>query len=397
MNVLSSKTPVRLAPMQPPQGGFALAGQMDQEIRSGSLDSLELRYVNDSYEMEKARTLADFGMKSAVYGTMGLLGGFALTEGLPLGAAVGVGLGAYLAWNSSLRHSTGKVTVKHDGQVRQARYFGSAKNYRKTPEEVRAELILKQVLGEQIGPYTPRPGEVPEPESLGALNDRREQLNALNKERRLVADFGQKSHYGYQVLNLVDDLTAAKLIKGGKDVYAVSGSSADVKHTLEVSGTNERGSQRLEQSGTYIDRTYDYTLTPLKSEESLDHIPDGEGLPEGMVGVYKNFDSCSVSIATDSQTGYGMVDGEQSANTHEFRRFSRDRSLDLGSRNKAQVVTKSSINVRDLVTLSGVLGGMLTGMHLAPAVKAAGLMGGVIGGVAGRELGWIAQDHMPRF
>lgn len=380
--------------MKTPKGGFTLAGQMDQEVRSGSLDSVELRYADDSYQREKHQTLTDFGLKSAVYGTMGLLGGYAMTDCSPVGAAVGVGLGAYLAWNSSLRHSTGKVEINHDGKVREARFFGKASNYKKTNEEVRAELILKGVLGEQIASYVPGPGEVPEPESLGALKDYREQLDQLSDDRRLVADFGRKSHYGYEVLNLVDDLTAAKLIRAGKSVFAVGGTSTDTEHSLEVSGTNERGSQRLEQSGTYIDRTYNYTLTPLKSEKSLEQIPQGDGLPEGLSGVYKNSDSCSVSIATDSQRGYGFADGEQSENTYEYRRFTRDKSLDLDPTDKSRVVTRSSINVRDLITLSGVLGGMLTGMHLAPGVKSAVLVGGAIGGVAGRELGWLAQDQM---
>ena len=394
MNVVSSKTRILPPPMTPPRDGFSLSGQIDQDIRQGSPDSLDLSFVNDSYQREKKQTLTDFGIKTAVYGTMGLAGGFALA-GSPLGAAVGAGLGAYIAWNSSLRHSTGKVEIKTDGEVREARYYGKATNYEKTQEQVRAELILKGVVGEQIAPFIPRPGDVPEPESLGSLKQRREQLDQLSDERRLVADFGQKSLYGYQVLNLVDHLTAAKLIRAEKPVYAVSGSCTDTTHTLEVSGTNGRQSQRVEQSGTYVDRTYDYILTPLKDEKSLDDIPDGDGLPDGLLGVYKNFGSCTVSIATDVQCGYGFVDGERSSNTYQYRRFTRDQNIDLGPRGKSQVSTKSSINVRDIITLSGVLGGMLTGMNLVPGVPSAALVGGVLGGVAGRELGWLAQDRMP--
>lgn len=367
-------------------------GKLDQQLADEVQDVVDLG--NSRAEIGKSNVYRDFGFTALHHGVLGGALGLAMGNMSPVGGLVGLGLGTYIAFNKTVRKDTGSVQINLDGQSRKTHYYGRPENYVQTPQEARAEMIASGRLGERIEVFAP-------PESVGSAPSSftaKEQsaLKSLAGEKRLVADFGQKSEYGYEVLNPVDSITAARMMESGKDVFMVSGSSHDTKHTLDVVASNNRSTVRKHHSSSYVERTYDYTLTPLVKEQ-LESSPQGEGLPEGFHGVYKNHQSTSLVMGEDDQAGVGVTDKNYRKTSFDYRRVTRDKNVDMGSQEKARVITTASVNVRDLVTMVGVLAGMVTGMSVSPGVPTAVLLGGAVGGVAGRELGWLAQDHMPSF
>lgn len=329
-------------------------------------------------------------------GVLSGVAGLALTNLSPVGAAVGVGLGTYIAWNKTARKSSGSVTVNLNGEVRKTRYYGRPENYLKTPQEMRTEMIARGELGERIKPFTADTSQLTSQE-VGWSSADQKALKALEKERRLVADLGQRSEYGYDVLNQVDAITAGRLMKADRPVFLLDGKSSDKTHTLDVSAFNSRSTVRRHDSDSYLERTYDYSLTPLTEQSLREQSRTGHGLPEGFHGVYKNADSCALVMGEDEQAGLGVTGKNTRHTSFNHRRVTRDSEVDLGAKDKARVVTTASVNVRDVVMMGGVLAGMLTGMGVSPGVPEAVVIGGVVGGVLGREIGWLAQDRMPSF
>lgn len=369
--------------------------RLDQQLAEGNGDSVDLNTTSAAEGKKKA--FSDFKYQALQCCVFGGLLGLAGNNMGALGAALGAGTGLYIAWNKSLRKNSGKVSIELNGEKRTTRYYGKTTAYQKTPQEVRAEMLADGRLGEQIPAYSPRPSEIPKLKIPAELAAHKETLSELAEEKKLVADFGQKSRYGYETLNFVDATSAAKLIAAGKPVYAVAGESQDTKHSYKVVAANVRSTTRRQIHKAYVERDYNYELHPLTGPESFQELPEGEGLPEGFTGVYKEQGSCSQIMATDAQNGFGTVGKNSSRKTFDYSRMTRDGQLDLGSQDSARVIHTGSVNIRDLVMMTGIAGGMITGMSLFPGVPFAAAAGGAIGGVAGRELGWLAQDHMPSF
>lgn len=367
-------------------------GKLDQQLADGVRDVVDLG--TSRTEVGKSNVYRDFGLTTLHHGVFGGALGLAMSNISPVGGLVGLGVGTYVAFNKTVRKDSGTVQITLDGETRRTRYYGRPENYVRTPQEVRAEMIATGELGERIEAFTPLEMNENAPTTFSAKDQKT--LTDLARQKRLVADFRQKSEYGHEVLNLVDSLTAARLIESGKDVYLVDGTSKDVNHSLEVVASNNRSSVRRHESDSYLERTFDYTLTPL-DRQNLDFETKGQGLPEGFQGIYKNRSSTSLVIGEDNQAGVGVTDQNYSKTSFDYRRVTRDQSIDMGSRDKARVITTASVNVRDVITMVGVAAGMLTGMGLSPGVPTAALVGGVAGGVIGRELGWLAQDRMPSY
>jgi hypothetical protein len=387
MQIQSTQRPQRLRRTE----SLTPKGQLDQQLSAGVQDVVDLGSSRTEYS--KSRVRRDFGFTAVHYGILGGAFGLAVSNISPVGGLVGVGLGTYVAWNKTARKSTGKVEIRLDGETRQTRYYGRPENYTKTPQEVRAEMISRGQLGERIKSYNPDSVSGPTPELSPS---EKKSLKKLADESRLVADFGQRSEYGIEVLNRVDSLTAARLMKGEKPVYVLDGESQDTKHTLEVVAKNNRSTVRRHDSDSYIERTFHYSLTPL-DKESLQAGFAGEGLPESFQGVYKGRESCALIVGLDEQAGVGIAGKNFDKTSFSSSRVVRGQNVNLGSTDKARVVTRSSINVRDVITMGGVALGMVSGMALSPGVPHAALIGGAVGGVFGRELGWLAQDRMPSF
>ncbi|MCA9781110.1 MAG: hypothetical protein KC800_30530 [Candidatus Eremiobacteraeota bacterium] len=375
-----------------PRQGLTAKGQLDRQLAEGQTDVVDLGVSRT--DLAKKQVNNEFKFAAIHHGVLSGAVGLAMANMSPVGAVAGLGLGAYIAWNRTSRKTSGSVTVNLDGETRKTRYYGRPENYVKTPQEVRAEMIARGQLGERIKPFTPESSDLSTEELKWSSQDQKS-LKDLEKERRLVADLGQRSEYGFDVLNQVDAITAARLMKADKPVFLVDGRSSDMTHTLDVSAFNNRSTVRRHDSDSYLERTYEYALTPLTKEVLAEQGLEGQGLPEGFHGVYKNAGSCALVMGEDEQAGLGVTGKNYRHTSFSNRRVTRDQSIDLGSRDKARVITTASVNVRDVIMMGGVLAGMLTGMGLAPGAPQAALIGGVTGGVLGRELGWLAQDRMP--
>ena len=58
-----------------------------------------------------------------------------------------------------------------------------------------------------------------------------------------------------------------------------------------------------------LEKQIDYTLSEVKIPEDLEKISDGKGVPEGMLGIYKDANSYKETVYRKSQSGYGEVNG----------------------------------------------------------------------------------------
>lgn len=149
-------------PKTPPVGGFSEQAKLDQQGGSGTADHLDVYFPMERSGSRKRSTLVDFGVKTVGYGAFGLAAGLALSDFTPVGAAVGAGLGAYVAWNATLRKNSGKVRVQLDDQVRETRWYGNTNSYERSPEEKQAKKIMSGEIGENIPAYVPEQGEIPD-------------------------------------------------------------------------------------------------------------------------------------------------------------------------------------------------------------------------------------------
>lgn len=372
--------------------------QLDRDLAAGKGDSVDIDMNKYDAEEGKTSAMRDFKYTAIHHGVFGGVLGLALSNLNPLGAALGLGTGLYVAYDKTLRKSSGKVEVKLNGQKRTTRYYGNTRAYLKTPQEIRTEMLTKGSLGERIEAYTPEPSELPKKAGTAELASHKETLTKLAKERKLLASFGQQSRYGEEVLTLVDATLAARLINADRPVYAVGGETNDKTQSYEVTAKNSRSTVRREIDKSIVERTYNYNLHKLERDvNSLDELPEGEGLPAGFNGVYKDGEPCTMVVGSDAQDGFGAVSKTSSKSTYDSARTLRDSSLNMGATDKAKVHKVSSMNVRDLIMMVGIAGGMMAGMSLFPGVPEAALAGGVLAGVGGRELGWLAQSKMPGY
>lgn len=396
MNI--SSTQPRILPQTSSKAPLNELAQMDKDLASGLdvEDTLDFDFSVFREENPESSAKKEFALQSVLLGGFGTAAGCVFGNFSAIGAAAGLGLGLYVAYNKTLRANSGKVNITLDGETRTTRYYGRPDNYKLSPQERRLELLAKGRLGEQISSVSPEPGKLPDVPITAEVKALKPQLKALSKEGKLVADFGGKSRYGQPVLSQIDAQVAAKLMSAEQSVYALAGTTEDTEHSLKVNAANQRSTVRKAQVNTYVERKFDYQTTEL-NPQNITALPEGEGLPEGMFGVYKDQNSCSISIAKDDQRGYGKVSSNRNTTSFHSRRVFADPSVDLGRADQAEVYTTSSVNVRDLVMMGGILGGLLTGMGVSPGVPEAALLGGVVGGVVGREVGWLVQDRMPSY
>ena len=395
MRIQSTKAPSRST--QPPRGGYTAAARLDQDVSQGRIDSDSYasggRY--DPIFENKAAVIREATFEGIGFTSFGAFSGFALTDFTPLGAAIGAGLGAYIAWNRTLRSQSGNVKVRIDGKTQTTKFYKHPSSYQKVPGQLKAEMMADGRLGERIAPKSVSTDMLNSTKSVNIPKELKGGLIELSAERRLLADLGQKSRYGYEVLSPVTASTAAQLLESDTEIFAVSGKSSDQTHTLEVIARNQRRTSSGATSATYIERTFDYQLKQLKAADDLKDLPKGQGLPEGFSGTYKNLESCSLTVGMDRQEGHGIIENKSNSRAFSSKRSDRDQRLDLGPSNKAEINFKRSLNVRDLSTMGGVLAGLVAATTLAPGQPSIALMSAVAGGVAGRELGWLAQDKMP--
>lgn len=236
-----------------------------------------------------------------------------------------------------------------------------------------------------------KPGTTIKPMQIATSNNS-PTLRSLAANRRLVAPSGKKTAEG-QMLGPVDESTASSLLAQGKSVYAVSGNTVDEGFTRRISASNGPQTTGYIQDEAFVKRTYTYQLKSLAEEGALRALPSGHGLPPGLTGVLLEANSCSRVISSDTQVGDVRISSNQQSLSFAQNGFSGDPNISLDAR-RVEGGIVSSINIRDPIMLAGAaLGiGIAVANGAAPVVSLAGLL---IGGVAGRELGTIAQQHMP--
>ena len=372
---------------KPATASLTQVAEKDKALSEGILDTFESQAerVDEAASSVRNRFLLNT-VPYSLFG--GVIGG---TTGV-LGAAVGVGVGAYIAYNKTIRRENGKVTINHNGEKRVTDYKESTKNYVKTASEVRAEMMSRGTLGEMIEP-PPELRDLPIIKPNPKLDAHNEDLKALAEAKKLLADFGKKSRYGHPVLHSVDAKSARALLGAGEDVYVVSGKSKDQVHNLSVTAHNEHKSvMRVKEYG-YVERAYDYELTNLSKDGAFANLPEGDGLPEAFFGVYRDNTSTTLNIGQARQHGFSASNNNSDYSEFDYDKVTRADNVGFKEQN-AKVFTVHAPNYRDVVTMAGVAGGMMAGMALVPGAAQAGVaIGGALGGVVGRELGNLVQSR----
>ncbi len=230
---------------------------------------------------------------------VGMIAGASLTPLLPLGTdlmlpiAAGVAVGAVaglLFGIDAVRDLQGKVEVDLNGQKSMQNWKGDADLRARSAEEISVTLKALGELGDTIEPHSPKwEGQV-DPNRAAFLKEKRPQLLELAQQRKLVADLGQSSQYGKPALHLVDAQAAKELWSRGYSVYMLDGGkTSDQSHQLKTTAFTGTRNEVSVDDYSYLERTYNYQLRDLGSLEPS----QSEGLPEGMVGVYRDSEEFS--------------------------------------------------------------------------------------------------------
>lgn len=307
------------------KGGVTFLGKMDRDLSAGKipgdLDDIYVRDFQEHRSNYRRQVLADIIPGCAFGAIVGmsfseipaLASSLAFTAPFVCGAA-GVVAGAAVAWLRRKGKSSGNVSVNIDGKKFSQPWYMSPDRYSKSPEMIKFIMTAKGVLGDRIGAHALKDGDVPatlDDSKLKELKGYSKSLAGLAKERRLVADFGEKSLYGRDALHLIDGNLARDLIAGGKNVYVVNGrETKQIPHHYVADmtrGNNTSHITTMTEVYDYLETKLDYSLTPISSPADLARIEKGTGIPEGILGVYGKSDSYSEVVFRDKQYGYADI------------------------------------------------------------------------------------------
>jgi len=248
-------------------------------------------------------------------------GGFLLLNNVlnPVAAVAGGAItGALLAWDKIKNHDKGTVTVNIDGQKITKPYYMNPNIYEKSPEE---KAIIEKVTGQsgdRIYLLDIKNEDMPkniDKDKIQTIKPYADTLLELGKTRRLVASFGRKSRDGKDVLNLIDANMAKNLIASGKPVYVINATDIEEipHHYTAVSGNKEETNYAAE-AYDFLEKKFNYTLNEINTGEDLADVKDGNGIPPGMWGVYKNGSSCEDILYNKNQ--YSSADVERTGNSY---------------------------------------------------------------------------------
>lgn len=369
-----------------PQDGFSPSAEFDRSISRGEPIFMgELDRASHSRQAYRSQLIWD----SLGKGVFGGAAGLALSNLSPWGAVAGAMVGVYVAWSQTARTRQGTVELEVDGVKSKTRWYLKPDHF-EAPNEVRQlKALADGYAGDRIHAHTGQAAS-PDPTKLAAWKRHRPELARLGQARRLVADFGQKSHYGYRALNLVDAPLAEQMLAAGQKVYLVNGEEPqDQLHHYRVESRNAVHSVLRLEDRQVIERTFNYQLVPLKDPHQLSGVAGAHGLPDDMVGVYAELESLTQTVVRDNQQGQAILGKDFRDIQHQNSSFSRDLSLPRREP-VAQVHTVRGLDWRGISMMGGALAGILTGMSVLPGVPTAALGGLVAGGIAGREFGhWL--------
>lgn len=350
--------------------------------------------AKSNYNKEWARRSVERAVIGGALGTVLLGGAYNMPHGYVIGPLFGVGVGLYTAWEGLHRQQTGTVKVTHDGQESERDFYGHPSKVAMTAEEVQFKLLAEgQASPSRVLAFN---GQAPEPapEKLAPWKEQAPALKKLAEERRLVADFGQKTPDGQTALHLVDGLTAARLAANGQSVYAVNaGAPKDVEHSLTLVGFNVAHSESNSEDYRYLQREVDYTLTQLKTPEDLAGLAQAQGVPEGMFGLLEgvtkygeilNYGNFRASGETYSpEFGNKPIRRSDRSSWEETLRV-EDRRLNYSG----GLTTRFQMNFPALLGLGGTAAGLMTAMAITgPGVPGPALMAATIGFLGGRAIG----------
>jgi hypothetical protein len=351
--------------------------------------------ASHSYHKELAMRSLQRGLVGGVLGGALIGGAYQLPHGELIGPLFGAGVGLYTTWESMHRQNTGKVTVRLDGETYKKSFRGDPTKVALTPKEVQFQLLAQgQASPSRVRAYN---GKVAEPQVslLAPWKEQAGALRELGEQRRLVASFGQKTEDGQSALHLVDALAAAKLAAAGANVYRVNAQAPkDVEHSLTMVGFNVAHSESNSEEYRYLERTVDYTLTPLHSPADVAQAgAASHGVPEGMFGLLENATSYGEVINygnhLDSAETYSPEFGRSP--TRESSRSSYAEQRRLGDHDlnfESGISTVHHVNLPALLALTGTAAGLMTAMAFTgPGVPGPALMAATVGFLGGRAAG----------
>lgn len=325
--------------------------------------------------------------KCAIFGA----GGALLNSTLgPLGMAVGAAIGAGIAFEGDWRKFHGRAEIKVDGEVKDRRgFYLRAADFQLKPEELHLRLTAQGILGDRIQPQN-APAVQPDPALLSGWKQSQPALKDLAEQRRLVADLGGQSDYGKPALHPVQALQAAELLASGHSVFLISGKTEDRQRSLEIDSKNHERTMIHHEKHQFVERKFDYQLRPLHTPQDLADVPAGQGLPEGMMGVYANESSFTTVVSQRDARQQMEFQKDGHSNQVWEQRKALDPSADLGVAGPNYRV-RTLMNVTPLLTMTGALVGGLAGTVLGNQYT---LLSMVAGGLAGRQAGRMLTDRL---
>ena len=372
---------------------FIKSSEPDDSLFIPNGKKLEKWHLTESQRGYKAK-LRNEQLKYAKWGSV--IGGLVCSKsalGLIGGVVGGAAIGAYMAWDKISDEEKGTVTVEMDGENFSQPYYVDPYSYEKSPELEKA-LSEKQ---EKIG--LPDKSSSVEPDvdkgKLEQLKAHSGKLVELGKERRLVADLGQKSLQGKAALNLIDPNKAKELIASGKPVFIVNGEKViETPKTYKAKASNKGRNVALNEFHDLLEKEIDYSLQEIKSPEDLSDIKDGKGIPEGLLGVYKDERSYKEIVYNKAQQGFFRAD-----NSFKEKKLTENYSSHENSRiEKPSIETKRNVrpgvgNYKNLGFMMGLgafmtigLVGTFSGLVPPAVVPALEAGGAVIGYNVGKKL-----------
>lgn len=352
----------------------------------------DLEYLfqpTDRFEQNRSSYNRQMGMDMLYRGVFGGALGAALTGVQWYGAVAGAATGVYLAWDKMHRHEQGTATVTADGVTSKHPFYLKPETFKVSPEQ---RVAFDKAMGENVDHIGPAP-QLKALEGLAdpCWNPHAKTLVALEKGGRLVADLGGKSEQGQSALHRIDANSARQLMAEGLAVFVVTGKSEDVRHSYVVDSVSPDRQLAHTESTDWVERKLDYTLQRLQSPADLTGVKDGQGLPEGFLGVYRDATSCSERVhelVKDQQVELGK-------NLHREVSSSERRYVDP----KARVERDHGRAISHHLPLGhyggilGALAGTITASVMfpqQPVPMLAFLAGGVLGG---REVGRFLVDR----
>lgn len=299
-----------------------------------------------------------------------------------IGGAVGAAFNV-IRWR---RHQKGSITVDNDGQVTHRKFWQNPANFERSASEWRNLLLSYGILGDTIQAKQPKKLPQPSADGLRSVDAHRTTLMDLANDRRLVTDYGNRSSYGHDVLDVIDAPTARRLIAAGKPVYVVNGQEPEsIRHRYNVEAQSPDRKVRRDERNEYVERRFEYRLEPI----DFDNVKPGHGVPEGILGVYTHGNEVSQMVYNSAQSGLDRVDGDNRRQGAE----AREGVHDLGVERAVPLQTRAKFHEK---TGFGPIGGLLgatVGIILGAAVLGTGGLA-ILPAAAGAVVGYKGLDRL---